>query len=133
MKLLDFKKKKVILNITPLVDVLFILIIFFTISSTFLEQPGIKLELPKAASSDLQHIEKAVLYISHESKLYFRDEEVSLPELPGLLKNVMEGLSDKSLIVSADKDVPHGLVVKVMDIARVNGVKKLVISTEPER
>jgi len=52
MKLIDEKKKKVALNITSLVDVLFILIIFFTISSTFLEQPGIKLELPKAQSSE---------------------------------------------------------------------------------
>ncbi len=132
MKLLDIKKKKVGLNITPLIDVLFILIIFFTVSSTFMEQPGIKLELPKAVTSEAQQLEKAVLYISPESKLFFLDQEVSLEGLPELLRNSMTGRSEKSLIITADKEVHHGLVVKVMDIARSNGVLKLVISTEPE-
>lgn len=70
MKLLQIPKKRILLNITPLIDMLFILIIFFVVSSTFLEQPGIKLELPKAASSESQRVEKAVLYITSESKLF---------------------------------------------------------------
>ncbi len=133
MKLLDEKQKKAILNITPLIDVLFILIIFFTISSTFLEQPGIKLELPKAQSAQSQRVEKAVLYISPDSKLYLRDEEVTLAQLPKKLRALMENLSEKSLIISADKNVHHGLVVQVMDIARNSKVQRLVVSTEPKQ
>ena len=132
MKLLDIKPKKVIMNITPLVDVLFILIIFFTVSSTFLEQPGIKLELPKADSALPEKVEKAVLVISQDEKIYFKNDEISLEELPEVLRKAMEVSADRSLIVSADKKVRHGLVVTIMDIARQNGVKKLVISTEPE-
>ncbi len=64
MKLLPEKKKRAIINITPLVDVLFILIIFFAVTSTFLEQPGVKLDLPKAKSTELQRIEKAVLTVT---------------------------------------------------------------------
>lgn len=132
MKLIDKKAKKVILNITPLIDVLFILIIFFIVSSTFLEQPGIKLDLPNAKSSEAQKMEKAVLIISEDGKLFFGGSEITLQALPENLQRSMEQRSDKSLIVSADKDVHHGLVVSVMDIARQNGVEKLVISTEPE-
>lgn len=132
MKLLSKDKKKILLNITPLVDVLLILIVFFAITSTFLEQPGIKLQLPKAASSDLQKIEKAVLIISKNSELFFRDKNITLDELPGILEVAMETSLDKSLIISADEKVEHGLVVSVMDLARQNGVEKLVISTEPE-
>lgn len=132
MKLFDAKTKKVILNITPLVDVLFILIIFFTVSSTFLEQPGIKLELPKAASAQPEKVEKAILVISPDEKLFFRGEPVTKEALPAVLQKAMANSADRSLIVSADKDVHHGLVVEIMDIARQNGVKKLVISTEPE-
>lgn len=132
MKLLDFKPKKVMLNITPLVDVLFILIIFFVVSSTFLEQPGIKLELPKAQTAQLERIEKAVLMISKDSRLFFRGEEVTLAQLPKALAAAMEQSTDRSLIISADKQVSHGLVVQVMDIARQNGVAKLVISTRQE-
>jgi biopolymer transport protein ExbD len=132
MKLLSKDKKKILLNITPLVDVLLILIVFFAITSTFLEQPGIKLQLPKATTSDLQKIEKAVLIISKSSELFFRDKKITLEELPGILEVAMEISLDKSLIISADEKVEHGLVVSIMDLARQNGVEKLVISTEPK-
>lgn len=132
MKLLQIPKKRIILNITPLIDVLFILIIFFVVSSTFLEQPGIKLELPKASSSESQRVEKAVLYITKDAKLFFGEQEVTLESLPGIVKSAMEVQAEKSLIVNADQQVHHGLVVKVMDIARTNGVEKLVISADKE-
>ena len=132
MKLLDEKPKKAILNITPLIDVLFILIIFFVVSSTFLEQPGIKLELPQAQSSESQRVERAILYITAESKLFLLNDAVSLDNLPQKLRVLMRDRSDKSLIISADKGVHHGLVVQVMDIARTSEVKRLVISTEPK-
>ncbi|MCB0289929.1 MAG: biopolymer transporter ExbD [Calditrichaeota bacterium] len=132
MKLLQIPKKRIILNITPLIDVLFILIIFFVVSSTFLEQPGIKLELPKATSSESQRVEKAVLYITKDAKLFFGEQEVTLESLPGIVKSAMEVQAEKSLIVNADQQVHHGLVVKVMDIARTNGVEKLVISADKE-
>lgn len=124
------KKSRVLLNITPLIDVLFILIIFFVVTSTFLEQPGIKLALPEAKKTDLEKIEKAVLFITADKKILFRNKEITLENLGPLLKDSMEESLDQSLIINADKDVPHGLVVKVMDIARQNGVKKVIIATE---
>ena len=131
MKFLDVKRKsRMLLNITPLIDVLFILIIFFAVSSTFLEQPGIKLALPEAKKTDLQKIEKAVLFITDDQQLLFRNKEISLENLGSLLKDAMEQSLDRTLIVNADKNVPHGFVVKVMDISRQSGVQKLVVATE---
>ncbi|MEJ2635682.1 MAG: biopolymer transporter ExbD [Calditrichia bacterium] len=131
MKLLEGKKQsRMPLNITSLIDVLFILIIFFAVSSTFLEQPGIKLALPQAKATNLQKVEKAVVYISADKKLVFNNKEVTLQNLGPLLKDAMEQSQNKTLIIEADKDVPHGLVVTVMDIARQSGVQKLVIGTE---
>lgn len=132
MKLIDKNKAKAVLNITPLIDVLFILIIFFTITSTFLEQPGLKLDLPKAATGELQKVEKAVLTIAGGEKMQFGDKDVTRASLPAVLKEAMAERGDKSLIISADKKVEHGTVVEIMDIARQSGVEKLVISTENE-
>lgn len=132
MKLIDKNKAKAVLNITPLIDVLFILIIFFTITSTFLEQPGLKLDLPKAATGELQKVEKAVLTIAGGSQMQFGDKDVTRTTLPDVLKEAMAERGDKSLIISADKKVEHGTVVEIMDIARQSGVEKLVISTENE-
>ena len=131
MRLLnDQKKSRALLNITPLIDVLFILIIFFAVSSTFLEKPGIKLSLPEAQKTDLQKVEKAIIYVSSDEKIQFRDKEISLNNLEALLVDAMKQSQDKSLIIDADENVPHGFVVKIMDIARQSGVQKLVIGAE---
>lgn len=131
MRLLnDQKKSRALLNITPLIDVLFILIIFFAVSSTFLEKPGIKLSLPEAKKTDLQKLEKAIIYVSADEKLQFRDKDISLNNLEPLLIDAMKQSPDKSLIIDADENVPHGFVVKIMDIARQSGVQKLVIGAQ---
>jgi len=132
MKLLSNKRKKLFLNITPLIDVLFILVIFFAVSSTFLEQPGVKLELPKTSTSELEKVEKAILFITKDKKIYFMNKQVTQEMLPQLIKEAMENSLDKTLFISADKNVPHGMVVEIMDLARQNKVEKLVISTEPK-
>ena len=124
------KKSRSVLNVTPLIDVVFNLVLFFAVSSTFLEQPGIKLALPEAQKTDLQKIDKAVVFVTSDQQIRLRDKEVSFDNLGSLLKDEMEQSLDKALIVNADKDVPHGLVVKIMDLARQNGVLKLVIATE---
>lgn len=124
------KKNRAGLNVTPLIDVVFNLVIFFAVSSTFLEQPGIKLALPEAQKTDLQKIEKAVVFITADQQLLLRDKEISFENLGPVLKDEMEQSLDKTLIIHADKQVAHGFVVKVMDLARQNGVLKLVIATE---
>jgi biopolymer transport protein ExbD len=128
--LINQKKSRSVLNVTPLIDVVFNLVLFFAVSSTFLEQPGIKLALPEAQKTDLQKIDKAVVFITKDQQIRLRDKEVSFDNLGSLLKDEMEQSLDKTLIVNADKEVPHGLVVKIMDLARQNGVLKLVIATE---
>lgn len=131
MKILNStKRSRLLLNITPLIDVLFILIIFFAVSSTFLEQPGIKLALPQAEKTDLQKIDKAVIFVTSEKQILFRDKEISIDNLGPLLKDAMDQSLDRSLIINADRNVPHGFVVQIMDIARQNGVVKIVIATE---
>ncbi len=131
MKILDStKRRRLLLNITPLIDVLFILIIFFAVSSTFLEQPGIKLALPQAEKTDLQKIDKAVIFITSEQQILFRDKEITIDNLGPLLKDAMDQSLDRSLIINADRNVSHGFVVQIMDIARQNDVIKIVIATE---
>ncbi len=130
MKLLEKTPKKLLINITPLVDVLFILIIFFVVTSTFIEQPGVKLELPKATTARPEKVEKAVLTITRDQKLFFKGEAISLDALPERIQQAMAQSADHSLIINADEHVEHGFVIQVMDIARQNGVQKVVIATK---
>ena len=75
MKLGKSHKRKVILSLTPLIDVLFILIIFFTVSSTFLEQPGIELKLPKAESSEAHTAQKVIVYIDDKEDIFLNNNQ----------------------------------------------------------
>lgn len=133
MRIHDKAKKKVQINITSLIDVLFILLIFFMVTSTFLEQPGMKLELPKAKSAQVEQIENLIIYIDRQMQIYLNDKPVAVDRLESQLKETIEGNENPTLVLRADRAVPHGLVVTIMDIAKQVGVKRLVVGTEIER
>ena len=123
------KKGKVLINITSLIDVLFLLLIFLMVSSTFLEQPGIQLELPRAKSSVLVEQKEFTLFVNKDGHIFLNDSEIKIDELEFKLKNAIPEMKDGSLILKADKDVNYGLVVRVMDGVKNSGVKRLIIGT----
>lgn len=123
------KKGKVLINITSLIDVLFLLLIFLMVSSTFLEQPGIQLELPRAKSSVLVEQKEFTLFVNKDGHIFLNDSEIKIDELESKLKNAIPEMKDGSLILKADKDVNYGLVVRVMDGVKNSGVKRLIIGT----
>lgn len=125
-------KRKPVINITSLIDVLFLLLIFFMVSSTFLEQPGIKLELPHAQSAVVTEQKDYTLFLDKNGEMFLNEEKVTLDNLEIQLKQVLPNMKEKSLILKADQDALHGMVVRVMDIAKQSGVKKLIIGTKLE-
>ena len=126
------KKKSLGINITPLIDVMFILLIFFMVSSSFVEQPGMKLELPAMKSQEVAKVEKMALYVSEEGELFLNDLPVTIDSLSNLIKRTMPNIEEKTLVLKADRAVEHGLVVQVMDIAKRSGLQKIVIGTRVE-
>ena len=123
-------KRKLQISITSLIDVLFLLLIFLMISSTFLEQPGIKLELPEAKSAMMVEQREFVLSVKQDGTIYLNDVEIQLDKLEEKMKEVLPQMKEGALILEADQDVSHGLVVQIMDVAKNSGVKKLVIGTK---
>ena len=123
------KKRRVTINITSLIDVLFLLLIFFMVTSSFLEQPGMKLELPSALSAEVARIEKLVLYIGPEEEIVFNDRVVALDSLEHVMAEAIPRAEERTLVLKADRTVQHGTVVAVMDIAKRVGLEKLVVGT----
>ncbi len=131
MKLTNNLKPKINIDITPLVDVVFILLIFFMVTSTFLELPGMKLDLPSAQTSKGQSAKELTLFLTKKGNILLGKESVSLKQLPQRLKAALkEQKAKKALVIKGDKDVAYGRVVRVMDIAKAAGVKKMVIATQ---
>lgn len=130
MKLLEKPRRKIALNITPLIDVLFILIIFFTVSSTFLEQPGIELKLPDAESSQTYTAHKIIIYVAKNETIYLNDEQVNVNILVEYVQAKLAEQKEKSVVLRADTEVNHGVIINIMDLLRKKGIYKIIISTE---
>jgi len=120
---------KPVINIAPVVDVLFLLLIFFMVTSTFVEQPNIKLELPSTRHSEATKIERMVLTISRDGQLFLQDKPVEKKDLEKELRRVILDTGDEVLVLKADKLVPYGVVIGIMDDAKGAGFKKIIAPT----
>ncbi len=126
------KKRRVLINITSLIDVMFLLLIFFMVTSTFLDQPGMKLELPSAESAEVARVEKLVIYISSDNEVVFNGQPVDLDDLEETMRVALPDIEDRTLVLNADRTVQHGTVIRVMDIAKKLGLERLVIGIKKE-
>jgi biopolymer transport protein ExbD len=133
MRLQARPRRQAAINITSLIDVIFMLLLFFMITSTFLEQPGIQLELPTARTASVAEPQEVVLSVDRSGGLFLNRRPLELEDLEAEIRKVLPGMKDGSLVLKADQEVAHGLVVRIMDLAKRGGVKKLIIGTKPEK
>ncbi|RKY27559.1 MAG: biopolymer transporter ExbD [Candidatus Omnitrophota bacterium] len=124
------KRVSIQLNIAPLIDVIFLLLIFFMLSSHFITQPGIKITLPTAQTAKLHPEEDIIVSITSDNNLYLNGERVNLDNFLEKLRIKLNKSQKKTVIIKADEKIDLGLAVKVMDIAKQAGSEGLVISTK---
>ena len=129
MKLTLRKPRKILINITSLIDVLFLLLIFFMVSSTFIENPGMDLELPESESSSIQQTKDLVLQMQADDVMFLNNVSVNWTSLRSALESEHLVNPGGALILKADKNVRHGSVVRIMDYAKQIGLVKLIIAT----
>jgi len=125
MNFADKEEDLLDINITPLIDIVFLLLIFFMISTTFVNDNAIDVQLPQASSAKSSSTEQATTVgVSAEGNIYIDGKATSLDKLKAQLS------SSKEVTIKADKTASHGQVVKVLDIAKEAGVKSLNIAAE---
>ncbi len=118
------------LDLSPLIDIVFLLLIFFMLSSSFILQPGIKVNLPKALSSQSLHqTNHALITITPNGNLYFNDTIISMDNLLKILLDT----GKPSVIIQADGDVALHYVVAVWDICRRSGIDSINIATSQKK
>lgn len=132
MKFRARKRIKPSLNITPLIDVVLLLLIFFMISTTFVVQPGINVNLPETVTSEKQTRNDVVVVITKDNLLYLNDERISKRDILKRFKAEYNKNRNMVLIIKADKAVSHGMVVEIMDLANQAGIPRLAIATIPK-
>jgi biopolymer transport protein ExbD len=121
------------INVTPLVDIVLVLLIIFMVTATYIVNPSIKVELPKAASGDGQTKTTLGLTLTRERVLHVNGEVRTEAEAQALVRAAVRENPDVQAIISADRLVPHGDYVHLVDLARLAGVRRFAIGTEPDR
>lgn len=125
------RRAEAVVDVTPLIDIIFQLVLFFMVSTTFVTTPGIEVELPRS-SSDVILREKSEVRVWVTSDGAIRVDETPV-DWSGLRRSLAEAQQQDPatlVIVKADKAVDHGRVVAVMDLARSMGLDRLAIATE---
>ena len=118
------------INVTPMVDVVLVLLVIMMVSATYIVSQSLKVELPKTSNGADSVQSLAAVTIVKGGGVYYNQKPISESELAGKLKEAHSANPDVNLIVSADKEVPHGQVVHVIDVARGEGIFKFAINVE---
>jgi len=118
------------INVTPLVDVVLVLLVILMVASTYIVAQTLKVQLPRAKSTDGTAEKPTKVEILKNGSLRWNEEAIPESELAGKLKDAVEADADMSLVVSADKEVMHGHVVHVLDLAKLAGVTKFAINVQ---
>ncbi|MBL4773005.1 MAG: biopolymer transporter ExbD [Alcanivoracaceae bacterium] len=120
------------LNISPLIDMVFILLIFFMVSTTFVKDMKLDLDRPSASSSTTASTKAVRLYIDNAGEVYLDGESVRLWVIQSRLRDLLKTKTQKSVLVVTDESVPAGKLVEVIDQARLAGASDVGVATSKE-
>jgi len=124
------RRRKPAINITSLIDVMFLLLIFFMVSSTFRHQLGIDVELPEAETAAMQEMRHREIVVTRNGDYYFGQQLVDENGLRQAIGRLLDAEPEAALILRADQRADFGSVIRAIDIAREVGGTRLVVPTE---
>ena len=131
MKFQRSKQEEPTLGIAPLIDIVFLLLIFFMVTSHFDVASGVRIKLPQVSKVMFDRQDnKVTVLIDQAGKTYFEGKQVDMKALGERLKELVQEKNGLQLILQADKETMHGVVVETMDVAKTAGVHSIVISAQ---
>ena len=116
--------------LTSLIDIVFLLLIYFLLTTNFIVEEGIKVKLPNARASSSQTEKEITIVVDKTGRPFLGDREIPLNELFGELKLRLQGREDSLVVIKADRSVVLNKAVRVMDVAKAAGAGRLALATE---
>ena len=119
------------INVTPLVDVVLVLLVIFLMTAPVLYQSAIKVQLPKARTGEEASAKSPLNFtVNAEGKVFWNAEELSWDRLGERLKAMGPQVSEETAMISADQATPHGIVIKLMDALRASGLVRFALNVD---
>lgn len=120
------------INVTPLVDITLVLLIIFMVTARFISEPSLGVQLPKSSktASAQPSDNRIFLTINSDHQIYLNNKAATRENLPQLIRDLLKEKPEMNLVLRADRSIPHGEVVEVLDIVRAEGVTQFGIAVE---
>ncbi len=119
-------------DVTPMIDMVFILLIFFMVTTTFTKDMKLDLERPSAASASLASAKVIRVYIDQNTDVYVDNQPIKLWALQSKLRELLRSSGEKSVLVVSDNNIPVDALIDVIDECRMSGAKEVAVSTTKE-
>ena len=126
------KQKDMGIDMGPLMDIVFILLIFFVVTSSFTRETGVDVTKPQAQSASQLEKENLLIAITREGTIHINERQVDLASLQDILKQSLAKTPDREAVIIADKGSETGVLVQVIDACNLSGVKKVSIAAQAE-
>lgn len=120
------------IDISPLIDVVFILLIFFMVTTTFVKDLKLDIDRPTASSSNTAATDVIRVSIDNNGDIYVDSQQIKLWALQSKLRDLLAQSTEKSVLVITDESVPVSRLVGVVDEARLSGASEVAVATESE-
>jgi biopolymer transport protein ExbD len=132
MKFSHANKKSIGFDITPLIDVVFLLLIFFMLTTTFINvESGVKVDLPTGDFAAVEERQNIVVSITENNVIYLNNKLIDPNKMPERIREEIGDNADSLVVLEADQNISHGKVVRVMDLIKKGGAERIAIATKP--
>ena len=126
------KEEEADINITPMLDIVFIMLIFFIVTTSFVKEPGVDPKRPTAETTEAKPRGNILIGVTPQGQIWMNNRRVELTDIRQLVEDTVTENPESSAIVVADETAPTGTVIDIMDQIRAGGVTSISIAAEPE-
>ena len=120
------------IDLSPMLDCVFILLIFFIVTTTFVEETGVQVDKPQAASASRLEKTSIMIALTAKGEVVYGGREIGISGVQPLVRRMLQK-EDLPFIIQADSAVPSGLMVRIVDQAKLGGAEKVSIATSAQR
>ncbi len=120
------------INLTPMLDVVFIMLIFFIVTTSFVKEAGVEVNQPSAQTTERQDKNNILIAITPEGEVWLDRQPIDIRAIRANVERLRAASPDSAVVIQADELARTGILVKVMDQVRMAGVENLAIAAQPE-
>ncbi len=119
------------INITPMLDMTFILLIFFIVTTSFVRPPGVQVRVPPAVTAKTLHA-SILIAVTASGQVWMNKQKVGLDQIQGMVEAARAQAPNGDVVIIADRDASSGLIIKVMNEAKLGGASQVALAAKPE-